>query len=125
MNIEDMEKEIAKSHKGFTKDQVHTFVTRIVDTGRYITRERAFAFYIKCDDAELKNILNNPTYLLDTKNASKLLDSNGENIHFFGLWSTDKSSIKSIIEEIHKSIKQYKTVSWYTKNMNRFILKRR
>ena len=104
------------------------FVNRMVRDNKVIIEEEAFAFYVKVDDKTLDDIAKDPGYITKPINILRMLESKGDNVHFFGIISikTNGIAIRSILRGIKDTIEKEhpKTISWWNKDMNKFITRR-
>ena len=96
--------------------------------GHYIYQGDGFAFYFKCSDEVLKMLKEDKSILCSPGEMGKLLAGDGENIHFIGIYSTTphNTGYMSIARGLNKLIKKEKpkSISWYDKQMKKFIIRR-
>jgi hypothetical protein len=91
----------------------------ITDTG-YVD---AVGFFFELTDEQLEQIKNNKDYYLDKKLTQEFTASSGDNAHFVGTCNNGEGSI--IRKNISMLLKDYKTVSWWDKDMQEFKITRR
>jgi|TARA_R100000501_G_C2630720_1_gene126234 hypothetical protein len=114
--------------KDFHDNEIQTFVSKMVEDGHVIQESEAFAFYVTVDDETLDKIKTEPGYILNKDNLEKMLKGKGDNVHFFGLASTNTKGLvtrdilkglKDILEKEHP-----KSVSWWNKAMTQITTRR-
>lgn len=76
------------------------------------------AIYIRVDDETLSEIMEDSSLLRRIHDYSKDWGKDGDNIHFIGLVA---NGIKPILRGL-RSIKNYKTVSWYNQDNSEFFI---
>lgn len=105
--------------------EVMTFVTNMIRADKVIYSTEGFAFYVKTSDELIKEIESNPGFILQPGNLMRVFTTPGENVHFFGVISTNKN--KDITQSILRGLKDTidkehpKTITWWDRTMNRFI----
>ena len=114
--------------KALALENIEALVDRMIADDHYISEQQGFAFYIKCDDETLDSVIENKELLTNPLLAQALIKGVGDNVHFIGIYSTDASSngFQSIIKGMGKVIEKEhpKTVSWYNRTMEKFIIRR-
>uniref|UniRef100_A0A6M3K4Q8 Uncharacterized protein n=1 Tax=viral metagenome TaxID=1070528 RepID=A0A6M3K4Q8_9ZZZZ len=131
MNIRDMMISVIEKcnyMNGVARGAIEWMVDYMLTNKRYVEGKDGFAYYIKCDDATLDRIRRNKKYITDPEFMKKLLASDGDNVHFIGVWSNTPNSdgYKNIVEGMKKLVETEKpsTVSWYNRDLKKFILRR-
>lgn len=78
----------------------------------------AVALFFELTDAQLKEIENNKNYYLDKDKLDEYNDSRGDNAHFFGITnSTEHLNIHDYISDL---LQDYKSVSWWDRDIEKF-----
>lgn len=93
---------------------------RILTNSGYVD---AVCLFFELTDEQLEEVKNNPNYYLDKSIFNRLKAANGDNVHFCGVCNNGEASL--ITKHLTMLLKDYKTVSWWDKDMNEFKLKRR
>ena len=125
MTIDAMIEILKRSYTYPEGADITTFVTKMIESDKVIFQREGFAFYVKCSDEMIDKIHANPGFILNTENLIEVFRSQGDNVHFFGIVSTNHS-IQPILDGLKALIAKEdpKTVSWWNKDMSRFIQRR-
>lgn len=108
-------------------EAVEALVDKMLANGHYIYQGNGFAFYIKCSDAALDNLKKDKSILYNTEKVRELLDGDGPNVHFIGLYGDRQGNgYISILRGLKELVKKERpsSISWFDKEMKRFILRR-
>jgi hypothetical protein len=81
------------------------------------------AQFFELNDEQLDYIRNNSKYYLDADKVKEFINAKGDNAHFFGLFNNNKSDAHLIYKNLKVLLKDYKTVSWWDKDMNEFKIR--
>ncbi len=92
---------------------------RILTEGGYID---SVALFFELNDEQLEKVRNNKDYYQSREVLESLNKSEGENAHFFGICNNNKNRAYLIQDNLKTLLKQYKTVSWWDKDMNKFYI---
>ena len=84
----------------------------------------AVALFFELSDEQLDSISKNPDYYLSKGLLEEYNKSKGDNAHFFGI-SSALGDFSLIYKYLKKLLKEYKSVSWWDKNIEEFKIVRR
>ena len=79
----------------------------------------AVAIFYELDDTQLERIKTDKEFYLDTKFLISCNYSKGNNAHFVTLYSNGTKS-ELIPKHLQLLLKEYKTVSWWDRDMGEF-----
>lgn len=108
----------------FSREDVKKFLFKYA--GRKILiienlRIRGIGIYFKLTDETLAKIETGELDLTKIETVNKCLHEDGENIHFFLVIA---DGVKTILKGLRISIKDAKTVSWFSPDMKQFFIRR-
>lgn len=128
ITIDQMIDTIKKGYNNtIPEDMIKSFVLKMVKNNNVVFKQEGFAFYLKVDDKTIERIAKEPGYILNQDNLLKILQSTGDNVHFFGVLSTiNEDASKAIFKGLNEVIEKEKprTVSWWNPAMKKFITRR-
>ena len=84
---------------------------------------KEFAIFLRLNNKTLEKVRADKNLLLDYTRLRKLYKQEGPNIHFILAYGTGVKRIYEALKDI-KSKFNPKSVSWYSKDMKRFIYRR-
>ncbi|MBM3245607.1 MAG: hypothetical protein FJZ15_07460 [Candidatus Omnitrophica bacterium] len=83
----------------------------------------AVALFFEVTDEQLERIKNNKDYYLSRELLEEFNKSKGDNVHFFG--ASNSGEPLKIQDYFKELLKDYKSVSWWDKDMDTFQIIRR
>jgi hypothetical protein len=83
----------------------------------------AVGVFFELTDAQLEIVKNNKNYYLNKKLLEEFNRAKGDNAHFCGACNNGERSL--IYRNMKIVLKDYKTVSWWDKDMTEFKITRR
>jgi len=83
----------------------------------------AVGLFFELTDEQLEIVKADKDYYLNKKLTNEFTQTKGDNAHFVGACNNGEGSL--IKKNITMLLKDYKTVSWWDKDMNEFKLVRR
>ena len=89
----------------------------VVREGNYI---KGMALYFKLDDETLDKVKSREMDLIIPENVNFCRSEDGPNIHFFLVVA---DGFKTIMQGLRPFIKNVKTVSWFSPDMNKFFIR--
>ncbi len=84
----------------------------------------AVALFFELSDEQLEQVRNNKDYYQSREVLEVLNKSKGDNAHFFGISNTN-GSLLNIQDFVKNLLTEYKSVSWWDKNIEEFKIVRR
>jgi hypothetical protein len=83
----------------------------------------AVGVFFELDDEQLDLVRNDKDYYLNKKLIKEFNESKGDNVHFVGLCNNGEGSL--IYTNMKRLLNDYKSVSWWDKDMLEFKIERR
>lgn len=93
---------------------------RILSKDGYID---AVGLFFELNDEQLELAKNNRDYFMNEALMEDFKNGTGDNAHFIGVCNNGDNSL--ITKNINLLLKDYKTVSWWDKDMTEFKIRRR
>ena len=84
----------------------------------------AVAVFFELTDEQLETIKNNKQYYLNKELLKEFTSAKGDNAHFYGIMNTN-GHLTIMYQHIKKLKKQYKTISWWDRDIENFVIIRR
>lgn len=107
--------------------KTYNFISSMDDAGRMYSNDDGFVFFIKLNAEWLEIIRKTPRLLVNPQTMTPLLEHNGRNIHFIGLYGNENNKgFLSIRKGMREFIAKEKpiSVSWFSKDMSKFNYRR-
>ena len=88
----------------------------------WVSDSNGVCLFMEVTDAQLERIRREPKFYKDEAFFVECESSSGENAHIVKLFSRDNNSW--ILRELRSGLNRYKTVSWWSKNFRKFVIRR-
>ena len=97
---------------------------RILTKDGYIA---AVGLLFELTDGLLDRISKEPQFYLDKDFLKSCYDAKGDNAHLFSLGTDDRLpyELSDIFKKFEQLVNEYKSVSWWNREENKFFIKRR
>jgi len=106
-----------------TENMVYNFVSAMDEGNKMYSNPDGFCFFLRLDKKTLDKVRTNRQLLTNPKLIADLMKQEGKNIHFISAYGKGVQVIRKAIKYIIAN-ESPDSVSWYNKNMSRFIFRR-